>query len=80
MRPHEVATREDLVVLPGELASNLRRSPEAFPNAELAAYLDGASGWVNDMEGYFLNRGEAVPIEPSWALVASIFVAAANYE
>jgi hypothetical protein len=32
------------------------------------------------LEGYFSNRGEQIPEEPSWSLIATIFAAAAVYE
>ncbi|WP_441007489.1 DUF7660 family protein [Saccharopolyspora montiporae] len=42
----------------------------AVENAAVQDFLDAAGAWVADMDGYFAQRGEVVPDEPSWALVA----------
>ncbi len=80
MTPDEVTGRRELAVFLNELLLWLESSPESVPNSTLAEFLSGASGWVEDLDGYFLNRGEPVPDQPTWALVAAIFAAAAIYE
>lgn len=78
--PWEVESRSDLATFLEQLAERARSSPQSIPNLELSFYLSGAAGWTSDMHGYFLNRGESVPDEPTWALVAAVFAAAAVYE
>jgi hypothetical protein len=35
---------------------------------------------VEDLEGWFMHRGESVPPEPSWRLIAELLDAAVVYE
>jgi hypothetical protein len=42
--------------------------------------MDAMAAWVRDTPGYFINRGEPVPEEPSWSLFAQIILAATAYE
>lgn len=80
MTPNEVTNRLELVAFLEQLLAQVRDSPHSVPNSTLADFLSGASGWVGDMDGYFLNRGEPLPDQPSWSLVAAIFAAAVVYE
>jgi hypothetical protein len=78
--PSRVASRTELAAFLDDLAGRVTDAPENIPNADVAAFLHSASGWVSDMDGYFENRGESIPVEPTWGLVASIFAAALVYE
>ena len=49
-------------------------------NASAADLLEAASAWIDDMDGYFANRGEASPAAASWGLIAHIFAASLIYE
>jgi hypothetical protein len=80
MVPEDVQSRADFVAYVAEIAIRARSEPSAIPNSTLAAFLDGLSGWVNDMDGYFLNRGEAPPTEASWQLFAQAVAAGLVYE
>ena len=80
MESHEVRTRADLAGFLSDLAERSRSSPQTMPNQTVAEFLDGASGWVADLDGYFRNRREPVPTEPSWTLIAQIVSAALVYE
>lgn len=62
------------------MAAEVRDHPDSIENRELHAFLEGAAGWTADMDGYFQNRGEDTPAQPTWALVAKIFTAARVYE
>ena len=75
-----VLTREDLVRYLAELSESVRAGEQKVENVDAAELLQAASAWVEDMDGYFLNRGETIPDSPDWALAASIFRAALVYE
>jgi hypothetical protein len=47
--------------------------PRPIPRRVLAA-------WIADSPGYFKNRGEPVPTQPTWGLVAQMLYAAHLYE
>ena len=78
--PSAVHSREELSEFLSELARRIDNGSIDLENASATRYVDAAAGWAADLEGYFVNRGEPVPDEPSWSLVASIFLAATMYE
>lgn len=73
-------TREQLVAFLDQLADSFLKEPERWENADLESLLRAWSAWLEDMDGFFLNRGESVPSEPSWQLVAQMLLAARVYE
>lgn len=75
-----VTDRESLAEFIQELARDLSSHPERWENADLSSYLHAMAAWVQDMDGYFANKGCSVPDMPSWALLADILAAAKVYE
>lgn len=43
-------------------------------------YLGALAAWIEDMPGWFANRGEKEPEQPTWALVAHMLRAASMRE
>lgn len=76
MAPEEVANRDDLVRFLREMSTAV----ESFENQDLAVFLEATSGWLQDMDGFFLNQGEPVPVQPDWSLLARVLRAATVYE
>jgi hypothetical protein len=76
----EVKTRADLAAYVRALAAELRSGEKSWENANLQSFLDALAAWTMDMEGLYENRGEAVPEQPSWKLVAELLRAATLYE
>jgi hypothetical protein len=62
------------------LAEQFRRQPEKWENADLAAYFEAMAAWVDDMEGFYRNRGETVPDQPTWNTLQDMLQAARVYE
>ena len=62
------------------LRTSLKREPDSWENGDLPSYLDALAAWVEDMEGYYLNRGEAVPEQPTWRTLGQVLLAARVYE
>ena len=75
-----VRTREDLAVFIRGLRADLARNAEEWENPDLDRYLDALAAVIEDLEGRLLNRGEIVPSEPSWRLIAELLDAATVYE
>lgn len=73
-------TRNELAGFVDQLADSLLESPESWENDTIERFLRAWSAWLNDMDGYFLNQGQAVPESPSWQLVAQMLLAARVYE
>jgi len=75
-----VRTRDDLEGYLAELSEKVRLGKITVENATSVELLEAACAWIADMDGYFLNRGEPVPHDPSWALIAMIVSAGLIYE
>ena len=75
-----VKTRDDFVAYCNQLADSVRVNPSAFENTDAASFIEALSGWTNDMDGFYLNRGEGVPVQLSWQVVADMVSAALVYE
>lgn len=73
-------TREQFAGFLDRLADSLVEEPEDWENEKLERFLRAWSVWVVDMDGYFLNRGETAPREPTWQLMAQMLLAARVYE
>jgi len=75
-----VQDRDALAEFVLKLAQDLKEHPERWENADLESYLQAMAAWIKDMPGYYLNRGMAPPLTPSWANFAEILAAASVYE
>jgi hypothetical protein len=64
-----------------KLVTNLRERPHEWDNSTLEQYLEGITGFAQDMDGYFDIRSESVNAEnPTWRLFAEMLLAARTYE
>ncbi len=75
-----VDSRAALATFVRVLLSDLERGEVPWENATLPRYLEALSRWLEDMDGYYLGRGEPVPEQPSWRTLADILMAATMYE
>ena len=75
-----VQSRDDFVKFVQALLRDLRSGDTPWENATLDRFIEALAAWSNDMDGYYANRGEAAPAQPSWRLLAEILLAATMYE
>lgn len=75
-----VKTRDDLAAFISELRADLESGEGDWENPSLPRFLEALEAWATDLPGYFANRGEPVPEEPSWSLIAMLLLAAKYYE
>lgn len=75
-----IATRNDLAEFIRELRVSLSDAPSEWENHDLGSYLEAMAAWLDDMDGYYKNRGEPVPAQPDWKVLAQILAAARVYE
>ncbi len=61
-------------------SGHLQQKPEERENRDLGSFLNAMAGWVEDMDGYYQNRSESVPDQPTWKTVAEILLASRVYE
>jgi hypothetical protein len=75
-----VNSRDEFVLFVRSLLNDLRMNESRWDNRELGTFLEALAAWTEDMDGYYQNRGEPVPREPSWQLLADMLAAARVYE
>ncbi len=75
-----IRSRSDFISFIYRLYDDLQENPGSWENPRLDSFLEAVASWVEDMDGYFENRGEPVPEEPSWRLLGEILLAAKYYE
>lgn len=51
-----------------------------WENQEISTYLEAASAWVEDMDGFYLNQERDLSEENQWRIFADILYAAKMYE
>jgi len=78
-RVDSIKSRTDLAAFIREMREDLLRNPELWENANLDDFLEAMSAWVDDCPGYYTNRGEAVPEQPSWKVIGDILMGAKVY-
>ena len=49
-------------------------------NPNLERFLEALQGFLNDLDGYYANRGQHPPAQPDWALFATALMTATGYE
>ncbi|MEV7871444.1 hypothetical protein AB0P17_36330 [Streptomyces sp. NPDC088124] len=76
----DVRTRDDLIGFLGEAVADLSRGGAGWENTSLEDFLEALAAWLQDMPGVFANRGQPVPNQPDWNLVARMIMAARMYE
>jgi len=54
-------------------------SAPGWENQTVPAFLGAFAGWLRDAEGYYANRGQALP-EDAWQIVQDALRAAVIYE
>jgi hypothetical protein len=75
-----VTTREDAVRVVAAMVQDLRDHPDAWENCTLDRFLEALASSMEDVESGYRNRGEVLPAQPTWPLVAELLVMAAGYE
>ena len=77
---NKITTREDLYDFLKILIDDPRTKNGKWFNSELESYLEGISGFVNDLEGYYKNRNEEYPKDINYKLIAEILLSGLYYE
>ncbi|WP_154663762.1 DUF7660 family protein [Saccharomonospora iraqiensis] len=80
LNPESISSRAELSTYLASLTSMIRQGHIPAENATTEDFLEAASAWLSDMDGYSAWRGEPTPEAPTWPLVAALFRAALAYE
>lgn len=76
----QLKTREEFVAFVYAMVQDWREQRAQWENSSLDAYLEALAAWVQDMEGYYGNRGKPVPQQFTWENLGEILLAASVYE
>ena len=76
----KIKDHNDLAEFIQKIRQELIDNPAGWQNADLPAFLEAMSAWVEDFEGYCLNTGEPMPTAEAWQVVAKILCASRIYE
>jgi len=76
----KIQTRDHLVLFIQYLVEDLRPCPERWENSSLETHLEALGAWLQDMDGYYHNRGQTAPEHPTWRHVGEILLTARMYE
>lgn len=77
---NKIKDRFDLASFMRELLVDYSTNKESWENDNLERYLDAITASIEDMEGYYKNRGEKMPEAPEWKTIAEILISAKYYE
>ncbi|MFC3831715.1 MULTISPECIES: hypothetical protein [Deinococcus] len=80
MEEEAVQTHHDLAEFVRHLLRDYQADAGTWENITLPDFLQAMSAWIDDIGGWYANRGEAIPDHPSWATFAQILGAATVYE
>lgn len=75
-----VRTHTDVARIVGQMLADLRAHPDEWENPTLERYLDTLGAGLGALESPHTNRGEALPSQPTWKLLADVLVKASGYE
>lgn len=75
-----INSRENLVQFIQALVLDFHNDPDSWENNDISRFLVSLGAWVEDMNGYYLNKGDSVPQCPDWKNVGEMLLAAKIYE
>ena len=73
-------SRDEFAIFVDELRAAFESNGDNWENADLPSFLEAMSAWVRDMDGYYLNKGEAMPTKIPWEVFANVLRASSMYE
>ncbi|MET4682542.1 DUF7660 family protein [Brevundimonas faecalis] len=75
-----VKNRQDFIKFIKYLNDDFRERRSEWQNDDLSEFLEGLSGFANDMNGFYKNMGEVVDVEMiTWRMAAQMLLAASVY-
>jgi hypothetical protein len=75
-----VTSRDDVVDVVRAMVIDLRKHKDDWQNAALDTYLDALATSIEEIDEMYSERGEVVPDQPSWQLVARLLVTASGQQ
>lgn len=77
---NNIQTREDFISFVHLLIQDHKDNHSKWENSDLESFLGAIAAWVDDIEGYYQNKGLPLPLQPDWNVFGQILAAARIYE
>ena len=72
--------KENMIRFLKAMRNDLIENPTSWTNVSLEDFLEAMTGWLEDSDGYYENRGEKPPNIQDWRFFAELLSAARVYE
>jgi hypothetical protein len=76
----EVASHADVARIVEQMLADLRAHPDEWEDGTLERFLDALAAAFEALPPLYANRGEPMPNQPTWKLIAEVLVMASGYE
>ncbi|WP_313354988.1 DUF7660 family protein [Kosakonia cowanii] len=76
----EIKSKADFLAFLTLYNQDLKSCPEEWTNRDLPSFLDALKEWIEDMEQYYINTKQEVPLDISWKVLSDMLMAARVYE
>lgn len=76
----EIKSKADFLAFLTLYNQDLKSCPEEWANRDLPSFLDALKEWIEDMEQYYINTKQEVPLDISWKVLSDMLMAARVYE
>jgi len=76
----EIKSKADFLTFLTLYNQDFKSCPEEWANRDLPSFLDALKEWIEDMEQYYINTKQEVPLDISWKVLSDMLMAARVYE
>ncbi|MFW9928718.1 MAG: hypothetical protein ACFFD1_04955 [Candidatus Thorarchaeota archaeon] len=76
----KIQTRQDFIYFLRDLKKDYSENFPSWENRDIEAFLEAMASWVEDMDGFYVNKGLPVPEKPDWKVLADILMGGKLYE
>jgi len=77
---NKTESKEDFIKFLIKLRNDRDKNESAWENQDITGYLEAIGSWVEDMDGYFTNKGIEEPKNINWKFIATLFYVGKIYE
>jgi hypothetical protein len=76
----KIRTRQDFIAFLRALKKDYVENISSWENRDVGAFLEAMASWVEDMDGFYINKGLPLPEKPDWKVLADILMGGKLYE
>jgi hypothetical protein len=76
----KIRTRQDFISFLRSIKKDYSKNISSWENKDIETFLEAMASWVEDMDGFYINKGLPVPGKPDWKVFADILMGGKLYE